>query len=77
MVPRKKVVPGAISEDRLTPGQLSAAVGSVQLTAVVQSPASALTVMLAGVPEMVGSWSSTTITLKVAVVWLPETSVAV
>ena len=55
VVPRKKVVPGAISEDRLTPGQLSAAVGSVQLTAVVQSPASALTVMSAGVPEMVGS----------------------
>ena len=77
MVPRKKVVPDAISEDRLTPGQLSAAVGSVQVTAVVQSPASAVTVMSAGVTDMVGSSLSTTITLKVVEEVFPEASVAV
>ena len=71
MVPRKKVVPGAMSEEMLAPGQLSDAVGAVQVTAVVQSPASACCVMSAGKPEMVGFWSSCTITLKVDDVELP------
>ena len=77
VVPRKKVVPDAMSELSETPGQLSAAVGSVQVTAVVQRPASVFWVMSAGVPLIVGFSLSVTMTLKVAVAVLPEVSVAV
>jgi len=75
-VPRKKVVPGAMSDERVTL-QLSVAVGSVQVTAVVQRPASVFWVMSAGVPEMTGSSLSTTVMSKEAVVTLLEVSVAV
>ena len=71
VVPTGKVEPGAWEEVWLTPGQLSAAVGAVQVAAALQLPASALTVMSAGTPVKVGFWSSTTITLKVPVEELP------
>jgi len=77
VVPRKKVVPDAMSEVSETPGQLSAAVGSVQVTAVVQRPASVFWVISAGVPEIVGFWLSVTMTLKVEVTVFPEGSTAV
>ena len=57
--------------------QLSEAVGAVQLTAAEQLPASAVCVMSAGTPLMTGVSLSWTVTVKVAVVVLPLTSVAV
>ena len=56
-----------MSELRLTPGQLSAAVGSVQVTAVVQRPASVLWVMSAGGPLIAGVAAAGTVTLTVVV----------
>ena len=44
--------------------QLSDAVGAVQVTAVVQAPLSAACVMFAGIPLMVGTSLSVTVTLK-------------
>ena len=64
-------------EVRVLPGQLSVDVGAVHVTAALQLPASLVWEMSAGVPEMVGFWSSTTITLKEAVEVFPERSVAV
>ena len=57
--------------------QLSEVVGAVQLTAAAQKPASAVCVMSAGVPAMVGFSVSFTVTVKAAVDVLPEGSVAV
>ena len=57
--------------------QLSEVVGAVQLTAAAQIPASAVCVMSAGVPAMVGFSVSFTVTVKAAVDVLPEGSVAV
>ena len=77
VVPRKKVVPEATSGVNVSMAQLSDAVGSVQVTAVVQSPASVVTVMSAGIPLMVGTSLSVTVMLKLSVVAFPAASVAV
>ena len=70
MVPTAKVSPGLWVEVNVSTLQLSAAVGAVQVTAVEQSPASAVWEMSAGVPEMVGFSLSVTVTLKLTVVTL-------
>ena len=57
--------------------QLSADVAAVHVTFVPHALASLVTVMLAGVPEITGSWLSTTVTVKVDVATLPWMSVAV
>ena len=77
MVPTAKVSPLLWVEVNVDTAQLSDAVGSVQLTAAEQLPASLVCVMSAGMPLMVGSSSSVTVTLKVDEVVLPWMSVAV
>ena len=57
--------------------QLSSAIGSLQVTVALQSPASATVVMLAGTPDRVGGWISFTVTRKDAAVLFPLKSVAV
>ena len=57
--------------------QLSAASGATQVTTALQLPASAVWVMSAGVPEMVGASSSVMVTVKLSLTVLPEGSVAV
>ena len=76
-MPTAKVSPLLWVEVKVETAQLSAAVGSVQLTAAEQLPASLVCVMSAGMPLMVGSSSSVTVTLKVDEVVLPWMSVAV
>jgi len=77
VAPTAKVSPGLWLDVNVSTAQLSDAVGSVQLTTAEQSPASAVWVMSAGVPLMVGSSSSVTVTVKELVVVLPWMSVAV
>ena len=74
--PTAKEAPG-LCVDVMVAEQLSAVVGSVQVTAVLQSPASAVWVMSEGVPEMEGASSSVMVTVKDVVVLLPQSSVAV
>ena len=62
---------------RVTPAQLSAAVGAVQDTVALQEPAVLPVVMFAGIPAMVGAVLSTTVMICVAVAVLPAASVAV
>ena len=76
-MPTAKVSPLLWVEVNVDTAQLSDAVGSVQLTAAEQLPASLVCVMSAGMPLMVGSSSSVTVTLKVDEVVLPWMSVAV
>ena len=54
--------------------QLSLAVGAVQETAALQSPASLAWVMLAGMPLRAGASLSSTVTVAVAVAELPDPS---
>ena len=77
VVPTAKVLPEAMSEVKVDTAQLSEAVGSVQLTAAEQLPASLVCVMSAGMPLMLGASSSVTVTLKVDEVVFPWMSVAV
>ena len=76
VVPRKKVVSEAMSELSETPGQLSAAVGSVQVTAAEQLPASFVRVMSAGMPLIVGFSLSSTVTVKEEEEVFPAASMA-
>ena len=76
MVPTSKESPG-LCVDVMTAEQLSAVVGAAQVTAVSHSPVSAVCVMLAGIPEMVGASSSVMVMSKDVVVLLPQSSVAV
>ena len=69
--------PGLWLEVNVAMAQLSAAVGSVQVTAAMHSPASLVWLMSAGMPLMTGSSSSVTVTSNVLVVVLPWMSVAV
>ena len=75
--PTGKVSPLLCEEVNVAMAQLSAPVGSVQLTTAEQLPASLVCVMLAGVPLRDGASSSVTVTVKLAVVVLPAPSVAV
>ena len=75
--PTEKVSPLLWVEVTVGVPQLSADVGSIQVTTAPQLPASLLTEMSAGVPLIVGASSSVTVTVKVAVVSLPSASVAV
>ena len=61
----------------MAPGQLSPTVGSNQLTTPLQRPASFGCDMFDGQPEITGSSSSVTVTLKEQVAALLEASVAV
>jgi len=70
-VPTANVSPGLCVEVNVATAQLSDVVGSVQLTAALQSPASLVCVMSAGVPAIAGSSSSVTVTLKLDVLTLP------
>ena len=76
-MPTAKVSPLLWVEVRVDTAQLSEAVGSVQLTAAEQLPASLLCVISAGMPLMLGASSSVTVTLKLDVLLLPWMSVAV
>ena len=58
VAPTGKLSPEAASPLNVSSTQLSAAVGSVQVTAAEQSPASLFTEMSAGVPEITGASSS-------------------
>ena len=71
------VEPEAMSELKLAMAQLSAAAGSLQLTAAEQLPASLVWVRSPGRPLIVGASLSVTVTVKVEVVVLPAASVAV
>jgi len=62
---------------KVVTAQLSEDVGATQFTTALQLPASLLTVMLAGVPLMLGASSSVTVTVKLDVVVLPAASIAV
>ena len=62
---------------KVTPLQLSLAVGGFQNTCCPQVPFEALTVIFAGQPVMVGGWLSITVTVKLAVEILLCISVAV
>ena len=75
--PTAKVSPGDASPEKVSTAQLSDAVGSVQVTTALHWPASLDTVRSAGVPEIAGSSSSVTVTVKVEVVVLPWMSSAV
>ena len=57
--------------------QLSEATGSPQVTDAEQSPAALSTVIGLGAPVIVGSSSSVTVIVKLAVSTFPESSVAV
>ena len=77
VVPTAKASPIWWVDVKLSTPQLSLAVGAVQLTTALHAPASAVWVMLAGIPEMTGTSTSFTVTVKLPVVWLPAASVAV
>ena len=77
MVPSAKTLPEACELVRVTPAQLSAAVGAVQDTVALQEPLVLPVVMFAGIPAMVGAVLSTTVITCVAVAVLPAASVAV
>ena len=76
VLPTLKLSPGLWVEVRVVL-QLSALVGGVQVTNAAQSPLSAVWVMFAGVPAIVGSSLSVTVMSKLAVTEDPFTSVAV
>ena len=76
-MPTANVSPGLWVDVNVAMAQLSAAVGSVQVTAALQLPRSLACVMSAGVPEMAGFSSSVTVTVKLLVVVLPAASMAV
>ena len=77
MVPTAKVSPESWVEVKLVTLQLSSAVRAAQVTSALHRPASLETVMLAGVPEMVGSSLSVTVMVKLDVVALLAASVGV
>ena len=70
-MPTANVAPGLWVDVKLVTAQLSVDVGSVQVTAALQLPASLVCVMSAGVPAIAGSSSSVTVTLKLDVLTLP------
>src|SRR6185369_10070 len=74
VVPLTKSVPLAGLQTKVTPGQLSVAVGA-KVTCAVQTPASVLTAILPG-QVIAGSSVSMTVTVKVQLVELLELSVA-
>ena len=76
-MPTANVSPGLWVDVNVAMAQLSAAVGSVQVTAALQLPRSLACVMSAGVPEMAGFSSSVTVMSKDAVLTLPWMSVDV
>ena len=76
-MPTGKLSPLLWVEVKVDVAQLSEVVGSVQLTAAAQRPASLVCMMSAGVPLMVGASPSVTVTVKLAVAVLPWISVAV
>src|ERR1044071_1175930 len=78
VVPTGKVSPGLWLEVRTTPGQLSLAVGAVQLATWLQvsRPGAVNTVVLPGQPLIVGGSLSVTVTSKLQGV-LPLESLAV
>ena len=77
MVPKEKVSPELWVLVNVFTAQLSEVLGSVQLTAAVQAPASVSWVMSAGMPVMAGFSSSVTVMLNDVVVVLAASSVAV
>ena len=77
VVPTAKELPEAKSESKESIPQLSAAEGSVQVTVVAHKPASAEAVMSEGMPLMLGASLSVTVTVKLSVVVLPDSSSAV
>ena len=77
VVPTSNVSPLLWVELRVVPGQLSSAVGAVQVTSALHRPTSLDTMMLLGVSEMVGASSSVTVMVKLAVDEFPWMSVAV
>lgn len=63
-----------ISEETL---QLSEAVGAVHVTVAAHVPAATFVVMLEGIPEITGSVTSFTVTVKLALVVCEAASIAV
>ena len=76
-MPTANVAPGLWVDVKLVTAQLSVDVGSVQVTAALQLPASLVCVMSAGVPAMAGASSSVTVMVKLDVLTLLWMSVAV
>ena len=76
-MPTANVAPGLWVDVKLVTAQLSEAVGAVQVTAALQSPASLVCVMSSGVLAMAGASLSVTVMVKLAVVVLPAASTAV
>ena len=68
--PIPKKLAGAVVVVKLDIPQLSVAVGAVQDTVVPHVVTPLVTVILAGMPEMMGFWLSTTVTVKDPVVVL-------
>ena len=76
-MPTANVAPGLWVDVKLVTAQLSVDVGSVQVTAALQLPASLVCVMSAGVSAMAGASSSVTVMSKLDVLTLLWMSVAV
>ena len=76
-MPTAKASPLSWVEVKLATLQLSLAVGAVQVTTALHSPASAVWVMSAGMPEICGASTSLMVTVKLDVLMLPWMSVAV
>lgn len=76
VVPTGKTSPGLLVEVNVKV-QLSLAVGGVHVTAAPHKPAVVFCVMFDGIPVKVGLILSTMVTVKEAVVVLPDGSVAV
>ena len=77
VVPNANTEPEACVVVKVTPAQLSVAVGAVQVTVALQEPVVLPAVMFAGIPEITGAALSITVMICVAVVKLPAASVAV
>jgi hypothetical protein len=77
VVPMGKVSPGSCDDTRVTNPQLSVAIGAVQVATASHSSSATSSISATGQPEITGSTSSTTITLKVHVAIFPAGSVAV
>ena len=77
VVPKANTEPEACDVVKVTPAQLSVAVGAVQVTVALQEPVVFPTMMFAGIPAITGAALSITVMICVAVVKLPAASVAV